>query len=222
MVNAFLTPSSQEISDTQAFVKKLITGEGAKGSGGFSLVCGRIGQRLAVVSNRIQEEGEVKWIGDAGVKETVGLSNAAFGDQTWEKVASGERKLRSLIGAWSKQRSSREEMTNDLFDLLSIDTLPRKEGEHWDVAVKQLRNSIFIPKLDGQQKPADEVAAADSEARLAEQKATTGAYGTQKQTVLIVDREGFLSFTEKTLYDEHGNDIRGTPQSIRSFKFQIT
>ena len=221
MVKAFLTPSAGEVEDTETFVKGLISGEGARGSGGFSLVCGRVGQPLAVVSNRMQKEGEVKWIGKAKA-ETVGLSNAALGDQSWPKVVDGETKMQGLVREFVKTGASKERMIEGILELLSIDTLPkRQEGESWTSVISQLRKSIFIPKLGSEEEAdAQTIAAASSDAQIAERRATSGAYGTQKQTIILVDAGGTLTFVEKTLYDEQGRDISGDAHSKRQFQFQ--
>lgn len=222
MVNAFLTPSPEEVGDTETFVKRLIGGEGARGSGGFSLVCGRIGQPLAVVSNRMQKEGEVKWIGKDKA-ETVGLSNATFGDRSWDKVAGGEQRMQELLKNSQETQAKKEEIIEGLLRLLSIDTLPKhEEGECWISRVRQLRRSIFIPRVgheDGTE--AQAIAAADHDAKVTEEKATSGAYGTQKQTVVLVDQEGLITFVEKSLYDEEGQDISRDPRNVRKFELKI-
>lgn len=222
MVNAFLTPPPQDVLDIETFVKRLISGEGARGSGGFSLVCGRIGEPLAVISNRMQKEGEVKWIGRNEIKETVGLSNAAFGDRSWKKVTDGERMMEGLVQSWIDRKVGKVDITSELMELLSNDTLPKwNEGEDWQTFIRQLRNSIFIPRLATRGKDAQTVAAADSEARVTEKTVDSEAYGTQKQTVVVVDKEGIITFTEKTLYDEHGQHVGSNPQSLRKFEFKI-
>ncbi len=48
----------------------------------------------------------------------------------------------------------------------------------------------------------------------------TGMYGTQRQTVILVDWEGNVSYTERALWDAHGNAIeRG--QGDVTFRFPI-
>ena len=212
MVNAFLTAQKEDVADIEQFVKRLISGKAARGSGGFSLVCGRVGQPLAVVSNRMQTTGDVKWIGKDGTGETVGLSNAAFGDHTWPKVVQGEEKMDTLMEDWLKEDASRSEIFQDLFGLLSTDTLviPDEEGKSVPPGTS-LRNSIFVPKV-----------ALGGEAEAVKLTATSGPYGTQKQTVVIVDRQGHLYYTEKTLYDKNGDATGGRADSIRSFDFQIS
>ena len=223
MVNAFLMAPAEDVADIEDFVKRLISGDAARGSGGFSLVCGRIGQALAVVSNRMQQEGEVKWIGHDGGRETVGLSNATFGDHTWPKVVNGRRMMEDLMRDWIESGTSREQIVESLFGLLSTDTLPMpKEGEGWETSVKQLRNSIFVPRLGARVKSVGEPSASQDPASVPLATATSGLYGTQKQTIVMLDKHGHLFFTEKTLFDEKGKDINGQPDSIRAFDFGIS
>ena len=221
MVNAFLTPKPDEVPDTEVFVKRLIKGEGARGSGGFSIVCGRIGRPLAVVSNRMQKEGDVKWIGQ-GKAETVGLSNAAFGDRSWEKVVHGEEQMKALIERSVRTNAQKDEIIENLLDLLSLDTLPKRtENEDWVSFVRQLRKSIFVPKVssDGQTE-AQAIAAAKSDAKILESKETSGAYGTQKQSIVLVHKDGTITFVEKTLYDAQERRIRDDAQSVRRFEIR--
>ena len=77
---------------TAQYVQTRLLGKG-EAVGGFSLILGRIGERLAVVSNRaVRGEEGVQWImGPPGEVWTVGLSNAAFGEGGWGKVEMGER-----------------------------------------------------------------------------------------------------------------------------------
>ena len=67
------------------------------------------------------------------------------------------------------------------------------------------------------QKPADAVAAATGVESVS---ATSGIYGTQKQTVILVDREGKVTFVERTLYDHEGKPVKGGKED-RRFDFQI-
>ena len=232
MVNAFLTqpPNSQE--STQSFVEKLVDGEGLKGVGGFSLVCGRIGEPLAVISNRTPNVEGITWIA-RGEGESVGLSNAAFDNKSWPKVSRGEELLAAAIKDNIETMAPRAILVENLFDLLSDDTLPKKsKGEGWESYVKQLRNSVFIPPIGGE--GADDLSAEDLAAATSNQyvhvedesrkKAAgdgqSGVYGTQKQTVVIVDHQGTAIFVEKTLYDENGRK-KATANRGRRFDFFI-
>ena len=234
MVNAFLTPrpGQGEVKDTESFVRGLVNGEGARGSGGFSLVCGRVGQPLAVVSNRMAVEGEVAWIGGMEVSgrtpgadggETVGLSNAAFGDRSWPKVVDGEKRMKDVVNRCVKSGANEEKIVEELLALLSIDTLPKmQDGEDVVSYIRQLRKSIFIPKFGSDvDVKAETIAKADSDAKILDEKATSGPYGTQKQTVILINQEGLAIVVEKTLYDEQARDNRHDPHSFRRFHFKL-
>src|SRR5947207_1114724 len=88
ITRGFLAENS--FSNTEGFVKDMVASGVGRDAGGFSLVCGRIGEPLAVISNRAKSEDDIPWIA-AKPGETIGLSNAAFGDRSWHKVASGEK-----------------------------------------------------------------------------------------------------------------------------------
>ena len=166
MVNAFLKQSTEEEQGTEAFIKKLLNGDGLKGIGGFSLICGKVGEPLAVISNRTPSVEGVTWLaGKNG--ETVGLSNALFGDRSWPKVNDGEKFMASAIVRSVACKDSKKDFVEEMMDLLSIDTLPKgNKGQSWDTRVKDLRLSILIPRLDGDGvdgMKAEEIAAARSE-----------------------------------------------------------
>src|SRR5271156_2492133 len=97
VINEFLTDQSGRSTDR--YVRDLIADRRIGNVGGFSLVCGKIGEALSVVSNRHIAEGDDSSIpvimGDAVM--TVGLSNAAFGDSGWKKVEQGEKWMSAAI-----------------------------------------------------------------------------------------------------------------------------
>jgi uncharacterized protein with NRDE domain len=113
--------------------------------------------------------------------------------------------------------------------VLSIDTLPRqRSGEEWDIYLRQLRNSIFVPAVipavgggdELSEKLAGEVAAARPNGVAEIADATSGVYGTQKESIILVDRKGKLTFIERTIYDGKGDPVeRG--KGDRTFQFQI-
>ncbi|KAL8987167.1 MAG: hypothetical protein Q9177_003606, partial [Variospora cf. flavescens] len=72
MANAFLMLDKSSSEDTAAFAKNLVEGEGVTGVGGFSLVCGKVGKPLAVISNRTPSAEGMAWIAK-GRDETIGL-----------------------------------------------------------------------------------------------------------------------------------------------------
>lgn len=229
MVNAFLTTSPEADQSTEDFVRNLIQGDGVKGVGGFSLVCGNIGEPLAVVSNRTPDVNGVTWI--AGKRgQTVGLSNAAYGDRSWPKVVQGEELLEKALRESVDSKEPKAQLISTLFQLLSTDTLPKKQSNQSQQSyLRQLRHSIFIPAIRGEgmdRIPADTVAAAKSDAKAevvekpSQNLGTTGLYGTQKQTIVLVDYEGLVTYVERTLYDDRGRPIPvGTADN--SFEVQL-
>jgi len=114
---------------------------------------------------------------------------------------------------------------DELFNILETSDMPRrKHGESWEDYVRFMRNSIFIPPTRGagiEARAADEIAAASTEGTKSTQvdaaKPLTngvkdvvvheGDYGTQKQTVILVDQEGKVIVTERTLYGEDGKRL---------------
>ena len=232
MVNAFLTQPPQSSKGTEKFVHDLVEGEGLKGVGGFSLVCGKVGEPLAVVSNRTPNVEDTPWIAkDRG--ETIGLSNAAFGNRLWPKVLRGEALLSAAIQQDLSEQKSQADLIEDLFHILDDDTLPRKaNGYPWESYIHELRKSIFIPAIGGEgveESKGEDLAAGKSDQHInvenvpksAEMKNDLGGvYGTQKQTVMLVDHQGRVTFVERTLYDANGR-ATAVPDGDRIFHFDI-
>jgi len=236
LTNAYLTIPSDQVSDEEAFAKHLLDDIGIHNVGGFTLLFGTLrapkdndGSRpgLSVISNRTSTaEGVTRIATKAG--ETHGLSNSHFGDLTWPKIVHGERMLNQAIEGQISRNDSQKRFIESLFDVLSVDTLPRpKEDEDWPTYTRQLRNSILIPPVGGKEiesKSADTVAAADGATEKSGQasdvKVGEGSYGTQKQTVILVDREGHVTFVERTLYDAQGQSPQ-TGEKDRKFEYEI-
>ena len=221
MVNAFLTQPAHGPHGTIQFVQDLVEGEGLKDVGGFSLVCGKVGEPLAVISNRTPDVEGTAWIArDRG--ETTGLSNAAFGNRSWPKVLKGEELLSSAIEQDLSEQRSQIILIEKLWRILDDDTLPRKPKDFpWSAHVHGMRKSIFIPAIGGEgvdQSKAKDLAAV---AEAAETKHdVSGVYGTQKQTVVLVDHQGRVTFIERTLYDGSGR-ATASPDRDRTFRFDI-
>ncbi|KAK4547772.1 hypothetical protein LTR36_000730 [Oleoguttula mirabilis] len=227
LVTAYLaTPPVSEWND-ETFVKYLVDDLGIHNVGGFTLLFGELRASkegslpgLAAVSNRTSSAQGVRKIATK-LGETHGLSNSHFGDATWPKVVHGEQLLQKAIAANVDRDEPEEKFIDSLFDVLSVDTLPRpKEDESFQTYTKQLRNSIMIPPVGGQgiiSKPADKVAAADGTDTPdnGEVKVGDGIYGTQKQTVILVNTEGHVTFVERTLYDGRAQPPPADQQTTR-------
>ena len=166
MINAFLKQSTEEEHDTEAFIKKLLHGDDLKGIGGFSLICGKVGEPLAVISNRTPSVEGVTWIARKN-GETVGLSNATFSNKSWPKVNDGKKLMTAAIARSVAHKDNKRKFVEEMMSLLSIDTLPKKKnGETWDAFIKELRLSILIPRLGGEgmdDMKAEDIATARSE-----------------------------------------------------------
>ena len=203
-----------------------------KGIGGFSLVCGKVGEPLAVISNRTPDVNGITWIArERG--ETIGLSNAAIVDRSWAKVTRGEELVKEAIRDNVASGGRMEGLVQDLFRVLQDDTLPRGEkGIDWRSQVRELRKSIFIPILGGeknQEDRAQDLPAAEShgaesveqpEMKKAPGDGLSGAYGTQKQTIVLVSHQGRVTFIERTLYDAEWESTKH-PQRDKAFEFAV-
>lgn len=255
MVTAWLTAENDE--STKKFVHRLLDGEGVKGVGGFSLVCGKLRKErssddqmepLAIISNRSGTPDEVPWVASKR-GEVYGLSNTSYDDPiTWPKVKSGKEKVLESVEEVMQNGLGEDELVKKLFAVLDIDTLPKQDdSQDFEEYICQLRKSIFIPTI-GHATPlsefpnTDEIAAAVRKASLSEKvsgievkgeqvkegerptpgnnNVTSGVYGTQRQTIILVDWEGHVTFIERSLFDEKGNPLeRG--QADMKFEFTI-
>ncbi|KAF2871973.1 NRDE protein-domain-containing protein [Massariosphaeria phaeospora] len=227
--NAWLKsdPNARELPEE--FAQRMIEEDGVKGVGGFSLCYGMMqdvvksgNNGLAIISNRTPDiEGVIRLASTSG--ETHALSNAAYGDRSWPKVVNGEKWTKEAIKASIAKDESQDQLLDRLFSVLSTDTMPaKKENEEWDMYLNQLRHSIFVPSigrdhLDEMNMPPHEIG------DVVKQKAadaTSGCYGTQKQIVILVDKDGKVSYTERTLYDNEAKPMENG-KSERKFEFQV-
>lgn len=232
IVNGWLTSAPNEQQTTHDFVQAMVASPEAKQVGGFSLVCGRINEPLAIVSNRSSDMAHITWVA-AKKNQTIGLSNTSVDDRSWPKIIDGEKLMQQAIEEHVQANEDENALVERLLRVLSTDTLPRLSGEDTsvDTYIKYLRKSIFVPAIGAETEPGrgvEETAAASVEDELDQSPAngalgqsySTGLYGTQKQTVLLAKPDGRVRYFERTLYDAQ---IQSIPigQGDRSIEFTI-
>ena len=157
----------------------------------------------------------------------------------------GKEKMLKAVEDVVEAGLGEDELVDRLYDVLDTDTLPEQDGQDFEEYISQLRKSIFIPPIGHasppqQIPPADQIATAepttngvmtingenksvlkDEERPDAETTdAMTGIYGTQRQTIVLVDWDGHVTFRERSLWDENGMPIeRG--MGDMNFEFHI-
>ena len=164
----------------------------------------------------------------SGTALTVGLSNAAYGDRGWKKVADGEEMLEHAINKSIESGESEDEFIQRLIKLLNTDSLTRVEGGgDLETYIAQLRNTIFVPPIGRQTSlhaneitPAAKAQMATVGAHDKEKLGVSGLYGTQKQTVVLANRSGHVRFFERTLHDGNGRPVP-IGQGDLNFNFDI-
>ncbi|KAF3484203.1 DUF833 domain protein [Arthroderma uncinatum] len=217
IINSFLTLPPDSKLTTNRFVEELVAGGDGQAAGGFSLACGDILGPLAIVSNRASATDHVPWIAtEKG--QTVGLSNTAFGDRSWPKITQGERLLKEALKKSQATGESEDALIKRLLGVLSVDTLPRLDGHaSLENYLPYLSESIFIPPVGDPNEGVEAVVSHEAEAHTLYMK---GLYGTQKQTVILVDASGRVKYFERTLF---GHDAKAIPigEGDREYEFVV-
>ena len=218
IIRKFLT---EDVGPMDHFVKEIVNTGTARDAGGFSLVCGNVGEKLAVISNRVEDQMQVPWIaGD--VVQTIGLSNASFSDRSWGKVTLGEEMMLDAIRASVKDNDKEVGLIERLLTVLSHDTFSR-QGEldgGLEAYMTELRKSILVPPLGRQNmnglneekmraaRDQEKVRVFDGKGNLQPQRlGVDGVYATQKQTVVLVDYSDRVRFFERTLFDRNSDSV---------------
>lgn len=227
--NEWLKSDPKANESPEQFAKRLVEEDGVNGVGGFSLCYGlaqdviKGGKKgLAIISNRTPNAEAVIHLAQSR-HETHALSNAAYGDRSWPKVVNGEQWTKAAIEESVRGNETRDQLVERLLGVLSTDTMPKqKESEEWDMYLNQLRHSVFVPAIgrDGLEEnkmPAHEIG---DLVKHRAASATAGCYGTQKQIVILVDKEGKMFYRERTLYDNDAEPI-APGKGDRTFEFQI-
>ncbi|KAK8111373.1 uncharacterized protein PG998_007830 [Apiospora kogelbergensis] len=233
MVTAWLGAPSDETLDQ--FVTKMLEGGLVKGE--------REVEPLVIISNRSEAVDGVPRIG--GRRGGVwGLSNTVYEEPaTWPKVKQGSQLLQEAIDKAVADGSGEAELSELLFSVLDHDTLPavaRRAKMDFDERLDFLKQSIFIPAITDEDKEKDMVYAMEQGRMKAAFKYIEnesdeileasrhddgtlfdkGAYGTQRQTIILVDWDGNVTYKERALFDDHGNLVEHGKGDV-TFKYTI-
>ncbi|KKF94232.1 hypothetical protein CFO_g3421 [Ceratocystis platani] len=245
MVTAWLGSRSHE---SMADAVHNLLAEGVRGVGGFSMVCGKLrktGERqlqpLGIVSNRCDHIDHVEWIGDKR-DQVYGLSNTVYGDpDSWRKIDDGMKMIDQAAKDAYAKKLTEDQFCDALFGILDTNTFPDMSGASMEETIAYMRESIFIPPVgDKKHREAMEARRAlgkgkwtnESETSVVETSPSpergrlvagfdTGMYGTQRQTLILVDWEGNVTFKERALWDANGNPlVRGEADVVHKFKIE--
>jgi uncharacterized protein with NRDE domain len=192
------------------------------------------GEGIAIVSNRVDGAKDVPVI--AKNRDGFwGLSNAVYSEaeeEEWPKVKIGKGLLKRAVRENLERKESKEELVKRLFGVLDEDTLGDLEEGRRTLGgmLERLRESVFIRSLGDEDEHKDKVNEMKRKVeeelekvngRIAEEKAEEkkeqvigkngfdkGLYGTQRQTVVLVDWEGRVTFIERALWNEWGENLQ--------------
>ncbi|KAK0382836.1 hypothetical protein NLU13_9931 [Sarocladium strictum] len=207
------------------------------------------GEGIAIVSNRVDEAKDVPVIGKER-NGVWGLSNAVYSEEDgeeWPKVKIGKRLLENTIAESVEKKEGKKELVERLFGVLDEDTLGdlEEEGRRKGLTdmLDRLRDSVFIRRLGDEDEHWEKVremkekveeelrkeSGEIGEKKVEEKKEQVigkngfdkGLYGTQRQTVVLVDWEGKVTFVERALWDEWGNNLnKGEGDVVVEFEIE--
>lgn len=201
---------------------------------------------LAIISNRCDNVEQVPWI--CGQRRSIyGLSNATYlnpqnetPEELWPKIREGREKLSQVIEVKGGEELGEIEFQEELFKILDVDRFPSEHCMDLEEGIPLLKDSIFIPAFGGkahqdemnEARKRGTVKETDRDSPAAEALTIvarpddqpngfqTGLYGTQRQTIILVDWDGNVTYTERALWDADGNPIpRG--EGDETFRFNI-
>ncbi|VEU19291.1 DEKNAAC100069 [Brettanomyces naardenensis] len=147
--------------------------------------------------------------------DNIGLSNSPY-LEPWPKVDEGKKLLKRVTKKSIEEKWGKEELIENLFSVLSV-AHPSGSSEwmsyDFETGFKQMPQSIFIPPLRKKSNVGLELERITSNPSLSRKY-----YGTRTQTIILVDRQGKVTYTERNLHT--GEDLEEIPQT-RTHVFDI-
>ncbi|KAL7787861.1 NRDE domain-containing protein [Trichoderma ceciliae] len=208
----------------------------------------RNNEGIAIVSNRAADVSDVPIVGlePDGVW---GLSNTVYSDPNeWPKVTTGKRLLKEVVLEALANKSAEDDLIARLFSILETESMPeRPPGSSLQEYMNLMRHTIFVPPIGDEVNRVEMQKATakgcilwadlkDDRQAVEELKQESrpdispsphpsigfeeGMYGTQRQTVLLVDNEGNATYVERALWDANGNEISRGEGDV-AFRFKI-
>jgi uncharacterized protein with NRDE domain len=192
-----------------------------------------------VLSNRLDVGAELPHIVD-GPGQTTAVSNAPFGDRSWPKVPAAEKLLEEAIRQSTTDNDSKQQLIDKLFQVLDNDTMPGWDGkEEWKKYTRRMEGTILLRKIpllgpqsgasaaDGVATPLrrdSPISAKNNENNSTKSGTETPkgqrGYGTTKQTIVLVSKEGKVTYVERTLWDEHERSVPEGERD-RTYEFDV-
>lgn len=193
-----------------------------KDIGGFSLLFGILNnedcsESLYVISNRV--EGILKpfiELTESEKHKVLGLSNSSI-FQPWPKVSRGKKLINDMLN--KPKANSTDEIIEEMLNIMC----DQYEGIHYGESMKEtiidiVPKTVFVPALKNDITDKIELLQGSF-------------YGTRTQTVILLSRDGKLTYVERdiqTMHDINNNIIDVSSLScpisshISKFQFQLT
>lgn len=194
--------SPQEFTEN---FKKRYPEEKLQAAGGFSFLFGQVDltgkTQFSIISNR---GGDHEWVAKDKEDQTIGISNSLFCNP-WPKCELGIERLDDVVQKNVNNGSSRKELVDSLFGVLSHDTFDpgAKKGASEQEIHHALRQSVFIPVI---------AAAGYKKDQNWDVTHPFGKhYGTRTQTIIMVGKDGLLRYFEKTLHTKDTDEKEEHP-----------
>lgn len=191
---------------------------------GTRWVCGNPGETRGLSNSLFDEPWNKVMVGEGLLKRVVEEDVAgAAGSQ--DCAADGDG------GKDEDGEDARERLLEKCFQVLSTDTYPPiTESSTYQSELDNLRESIFIPVFDVVKEGAPTPSPPEgyssfppkkhqmTEEELERWRQSPRLYGTAQQTVVLLDKRGYVTYVERTLYDSNAKPVEGRREVRTRFR----